>query len=35
MDNEFEVLDSALKIEHITLNTSAADEHVTEIERQF
>ena len=31
MDNKFEVLDSALKQEHITLNTNAEYEHVLEI----
>ena len=35
MDNELEVLDYALKIEHITLNTPAKDEYVTEIERHI
>ena len=35
MDNELEVLDYALKIEHITLNTPAKDEYVTEIEQHI
>ena len=35
MDNEFEVLDSALKEKHINLFTTAEDEHVPEIERKL
>ena len=35
MDNEFEVLDSSPKVEHITLNIPAKDENVPKIERQI
>ena len=35
MDNEFEVLCNALQDDGITLNTTAADEHVPQIERQI
>ena len=35
MDNEFEVLDSALKLDNITLNSSAEDEHMPETEQQI
>ena len=35
MDNEVGVLDSYLKVEHIRLNTTDKDEHVTKIKRNI
>ena len=35
MDNKFEVLRDDLREEVLTLNTTAADEHVPQIERQI
>ena len=35
MDNDFEVLCNALQDKGITLNTTADDEHVSQIERQI
>ena len=35
MDNEYEVLQDALRDDGLTLNTTTADKHVPQIERQI
>ena len=35
MDNEYEVLKDALRDDGLTLNTTTADKHVPQIERQI